>query len=272
MFVTPTYDLYSAMNILESFGNSCWKLIYSLWQMAHLFVESLYWSTVGRFEGQALPIRGTFLQMSRLGSDAFPIVFTLSFLIGLTLAYQSAVQLEHLGGSIYLVRAVGISMFSEIGPLITAIILAGRSGSAITAELSSMVVQNEVKALQTMGIHPIPFLVIPRFQAMTIVSPLLTISSVIAGIIAGLVLALLYLNLPVSLFLSELRNEVPLKLLWQCGVKSVVFGWIITMVACQKGFSVRGGAEAVGRATTDCVVFSISLVILADALFSFLFY
>lgn len=260
------------LQLLESIGDSFWRVVQSIWQMAHLLVESMYWSTIGRFDKQALPIRGSLLQMTRLGSDAFPIVFSLSFLIGLTLAYQSAVQLAQLGGSVYLVRAVGISMFSEIGPLITAIILAGRSGSAITAEISSMVVQNEVKALQTMGIHPTPFLVIPRFQAMTIVSPLLTLSSVVAGIAAGMVLAVLYLNLPMSVFISELRNEVPLKLIWQCGVKSVVFGWIITMVACQKGFSVRGGAEAVGRATTDCVVFSISLVILADAFFSFIFY
>ena len=260
------------MGFFESTGEYGFQLFHSIVELAHLFTESLYWSTVGRFAPKALPIRGTLLQMLRLGSDALPIVFILSFLIGLTLSYQSAIQLESLGGSLYLVRGIGISMFSEIGPLITAIILAGRSGSSITAEIASMVVQDEVKALQTMGIHPVPFLVVPRFQAMTITVPLLTFASVFAGIFSGFIVAILYLKMPVALFFSELRDEIPLKLLWQCGVKSVVFGWIITLVASQKGFDARGGADAVGKATTECVVFSISAIIIADALFSFIFY
>ena len=260
------------MGVFESAGEYAFQLFHSIVDLAHLFTESLYWSTVGRFDPKALPIRGTLLQMLRLGSDALPIVFILSFLIGLTLAYQSAIQLESLGGSLYLVRGVGIAMFSEIGPLITAIILAGRSGSSITAEIASMVVQDEVKALQTMGIHPVPFLVVPRFQAMTITVPLLTFASVFAGIFSGFIVAILYLKMPLSLFFNELRDGIPLKLLWQCGVKSMVFGWIITLVASQKGFAARGGADAVGRATTECVVFSISAIIIADAMFSFIFY
>lgn len=260
------------MGFFESAGEYAFQLFHSIVELTHLFTESLYWSTIGRFDPKALPIRGTLLQMLRLGSDALPIVFILSFLIGLTLAYQSAIQLESLGGSLYLVRGVGIAMFSEIGPLITAIILAGRSGSSITAEIASMVVQDEVKALQTMGIHPVPFLVVPRFQAMTITVPLLTFASVFAGIFSGFIVAILYLKMPISLFFNELRDGIPLKLLWQCGVKSMVFGWIITLVASQKGFAARGGADAVGRATTECVVFSISAIIIADALFSFIFY
>jgi len=258
--------------IFETAGAELYKLLHSLYELCYLLTESLYWSTIGRFDPKALPIRGTLLQMVKLGSDALPIVFVLSFLIGLTLAYQSAVQLEPLGGTIYLVRGVGISMFSEIGPLITAIILAGRSGSAITAEIASMVVQEEVKALKTMGIHPVPYLVVPRFQAMTITVPLLTFASVCAGIIAGFVVAILYAKMPVTLFISELRSGVPLRLIWQCAVKSVVFGWIITLVASQKGLATSGGADAVGRSTTECVVFSIAAIILSDALFSFLFY
>ena len=260
------------MGFFESLGEYAFQLFHNMVELTHLFTESIYWSTVGRFDSKALPIRGTLLQMLRLGSDALPIVFILSFLIGLTLSYQSAIQLESLGGSLYLVRGIGISMFSEIGPLITAIILAGRSGSSITAEIASMVVQDEVKALQTMGIHPVPFLVVPRFQAMTITVPLLTFASVFAGILSGFVIAILYIKMPISLFFSELHDGIPLKLLWQCAVKSMVFGWIITLVACQKGFAARGGADAVGKATTACVVFSISAIIIADAIFSFIFY
>lgn len=257
---------------LESVGEKGLLLWDELKHLMYLLTESIYWSTLGKLEKHASKQRGVAIQLVRLGGDAIPIVTLLSFLIGLTLAFQSAVQLEPLGASVYLVRGVGISMFSEIGPLITAIILAGRSGSSMTAEISSMVVQEEVKALRTMGIHPVHFLVVPRFQAMSIAVPLLTYLSTLAGILAGFFIALLYANIPVSTFFSELQSGVPLALIWQCGVKGLVFGWIITLVAVQKGLSVQGGADAVGRATTSCVVFSISAIILMDAVFSFLFY
>jgi len=269
---TPAPD-QKTKGLLETWGDHGYTLFHDLKHIAYLFSESIYWSTLGRFEkegGQGN--HGLGLQLLRLGGDALPVVTLLSFLIGLTLAFQSAVQLEPLGASVYLVQGVGISMFSEVAPLMTAIILAGRSGASITAEISSMVVQEEVKALRTMGIHPVRFLVVPRFQAMSIAVPILTYLSALAGIFAGLIIALSYAKLPFSLFLSELQSGVPLSLLWQCGVKGLTFGWIITLVAAQKGLSVKGGADAVGRATTSCVVFSIAAIILTDAIFSFLFY
>jgi phospholipid/cholesterol/gamma-HCH transport system permease protein len=163
-------------------------------------------------------------------------------------------------------------MFSEIGPIMTAIILAGRSGSAMTAELSTMVVLEEVKALRTMGISPIQYLIQPRFIAFSITVPLLTYLAVLSGIFAGFLIAFFYLHLPPEMFASELAEGVPISLLWQCGVKALVFAWIITLVASLKGLGARGGADAVGKATTSCVVFSISAIIVVDALFSFLFY
>jgi len=269
----PSPDSGGSTGFLEILGNAGFALWRELRQMAFFFSESFYWSTLGRFDRQRLPFKGAvILQLVRLGSSATSIVFFLTFLVGLTLAFQSAIQLDLLGASVYLVRGVVFSMFMEIGPLITAIILAGRSGSAVTAEIASMVVQEEVKALRTMGIHPVQFLVLPRFQAMSLAVPLLTMLANASGCLAGYLVGALYCGLPTSLFLSEFRDALPVVLVAKSLFKGLVFGWIIALVSTSKGMSVRGGADAVGRATTECVVFSISAIILADAVFSFLFY
>ena len=259
--------------ILESMGEAVYALFYEIKQICYLLSESIYWSTLGRFDKMRLPFKGVFsLQMMRLGSSATPIVFLLTFLVGLTLSFQSAVQLETLGAGVYLVRGVAVTMFMEIGPLITAIILAGRSGSSITAEIASMVVQEEVKALRVMGIHPVQYLVLPRFQAMSVATPMLTMLANISGCFAGYLVAALYVGLPTALFLSELRSALSMIILAKSLFKGLIFGWLIALVAVSKGLSVRGGADAVGTATTKCVVFSITAIILADAMFSFVFY
>jgi phospholipid/cholesterol/gamma-HCH transport system permease protein len=266
-------DADASTGFFEKVGESGYALFRELRHMTYLFSESVYWSTIGRFDKGRLPFGGIVIQqLVRLGSSATSIVFLLTFLVGLTLAFQSAIQLELLGASVYLVRGVVFSMFMEIGPLITAIILAGRSGSAITAEIASMVVQEEVKALRTMGIHPVQYLVLPRFQAMSIAVPLLTMLANASGCFAGYAVGALYCDLPTSLFFTEFREALPVVLVAKSLFKGLVFGWIITLVSTAKGISVRGGADAVGRATTQCVVFSISAIILADAVFSFLFY
>ncbi len=258
---------------MEKIGASVYALYYELKHITYLLSESVYWSTLGRFDKMRLPFKGALaLQMIRLGSTACAIVFLLTFLVGITLSFQSAVQLNTLGAGVYLVRGVAITMFMEIGPLITAIILAGRSGSAITAEIASMVVNEEVKALRVMGIHPVQYLVLPRFQAMSIATPMLVMLADIAGVLAGFLIASLYLGLPASLFLSELRESLDLIIVAKSLFKGLIFGWLIVLIAVTKGFSVKGGADAVGVATTKCVVFSITAIILADALFSFVFY
>jgi len=259
--------------LAERMGEAAYALYYELRYMLYLLSESVYWSTIGRFDKMRLPFKGAFsLQMVRLGSTAVTIVFMLNFLIVFTLSFQSAVQLELFGAGVFLVRGIAITMFMEVGPLITAIILSGRSGSSITAEISSMVVQEEVKALRVMGIHPVQYLVLPRFQAMSIATPMLTIIANFAGIIAGFLVASLYVGIPTSLFISELRESLSVVILAKSLFKSLVFGWIIVLVAVSKGLSVRGGADAVGAATTKCVVFSITAIILANAVFSFVFY
>ena len=261
------------ISFIEKTGEAIYALYYELKQIIYLLSESVYWSTLGRFDKMRLPFKGALsLQMIRLGSTATAIVFLLTFLVGLTLSFQSAVQLELLGAGVYLVRGVAVTIFMEIGPLITAIILAGRSGSSITAEIASMVVQEEVKALKVMGIHPVQYLVLPRFQAMSIATPMLTMLANVSGCFAGYLIAVLYIGLPTALFLSELREALSMVILAKSLFKGLIFGWLISLIAVSKGLSVRGGADAVGIATTKCVVFSITAIILADAVFSFIFY
>jgi phospholipid/cholesterol/gamma-HCH transport system permease protein len=237
-----------------------------------LLSESLYWSTFGLFKAKTLIREDTLIQMVRLGSSGLPIVLLLSTLIGFTLALQSGIQLQKFGATVFLASGMGISMVTEIGPVMTAVILAGRSGSSITAEISTMVVQEEVGALHSMAINPIHYLVLPRFWAMSLTMPLLTICSAASGIFAGLVVGFLFFNLSPASYLSELRGAVTVNFLGQALAKSLTFSWIIALVAINKGMNVRGGADAVGKATTSCVVTCIFTIILADALFSFIFY
>ncbi|MBF0431575.1 MAG: ABC transporter permease, partial [Fibrobacteria bacterium] len=253
-------------------GEGTVTLISSIRDVLHLLTEAFYWSTIGLFQKKTIRAGSTTAQMISLGSSSLPIVLLLSFLIGLTLAIQSAIQLEKFGASLYIASGIGISMITEIGPMMTAVILAGRSGSSITAEISTMVVQEELRALQTMAINPIHFLLLPRFWALTITLPLLTICADLIGIFAGFLVAFLYAEVPAELFLGELMNAITVTMIWQSMIKAMTFAWIITLVATYKGFSARGGADAVGKATTSCVVTCLFTIILADAVFSFVFY
>ena len=237
-----------------------------------LLSESLYWSTAALFKPKTLLREDTVIQMVRLGSSALPIVLLLSTLIGFTLALQSGIQLQKFGATVFLASGMGISMVTEIGPVMTAVILAGRSGSSITAEISTMVVQEEVGALHAMAINPIHFLVLPRFWAMSLTMPLLTVCSAASGILAGLMVGLMFFNLSPASYLHELKGAVTINFLGQALIKSLTFSWIIALVAINKGLNVRGGADAVGKATTSCVVTCIFTIILADAVFSFIFY
>lgn len=258
--------------VAEAIGAGLYSLRDEVVSLLFLMSESLYWNSFGLLRKKTLLPGSMIQQMIRLGSSALPIVVMLSFLIGLTLAFQSAVQLEKFGASIYMVSGLAISMVTEIGPLMTAIILAGRSGASVTAEISSMVVQEEIKALRMMAINPVQFLVLPRFRALTLAGPMLTVFSIFAGFTAGFLIAFFYLNIPVPLFFAELQNALSLNFVGQSMIKALVFSWIIILVACNKGLNVSGGADSVGRATTETVVFSISAIILADAVFSFIFY
>jgi len=174
------------------------------------------------------------------------------------------------GGDVFLVPMLTVSMVREFGPLMTAIILAGRSGSATTAEIATMGVQEELDALRTMGISTIQFVVVPKFIAITLTMPLLSILAVVSGMFGGFLVATFYSDIAPPLFLTLFGQSLILKDFIAGFVKSIVFSWLIIWIGSYYGFRVRGGAEEVGRETTNSVVSCIFVIILADALFSFI--
>jgi phospholipid/cholesterol/gamma-HCH transport system permease protein len=210
--------------------------------------------------------------MERTGWDAIPIVATIAALIGGVLALQAAAQLEHYGALIFVPHLVAVSLTRELGPLITAIIVAGRSGSAFAAEIGTMKVNEEVDALRTMGLSPVGFLVVPKFVALIVMMPCLVTLANTVGILGGAVVATTSLDLAPGIYFEETIKALHVRDIVTGLIKSVVFAALIAATGCFRGFEVEGDADSVGRKTTSAVVTSIFLVILADALFTALFF
>lgn len=270
--IVPEKDDSNKMSFVERLGDGGFKVLQGFRDFAYLLSECAYWTFFKPFDKNHIPFHGTALQLFRLGSNACGIVFLLVFLIAFSLAFQSSNMLNAVGGGSYLAGGLGFLMFAEIGPLLSSIILAGRSGSSITAEIASMTVAEEIKALRTMGIPPIQFLVLPRFKALSVAVPILSFCSSIFGCLAGMIVADLVCEISPYNYILSLKDGINIVLIVKSMIKSLVFGWIIALVAAQKGLNVRGGADAVGKATTSCVVTSISGIIIADAIFSFIYY
>ena len=210
-------------------------------------------------------------QIEATGVNAIPIVGLLCFLVGIVLAYMGALQLERFGATILTVNLVGVSVLREIGILLTAIIVAGRSGSAFAAQIGTMKVNQEVDALETMGLSTMDVLVLPRMIAMMVALPALTVFGDAMGLLGGAVVALFLLDLSVGQFVAQLVGAVDI---WDFGtglIKAPVFALVIALVGCYDGLKVSGSAESVGRYTTQAVVESIFLVIVLDAGFAVAF-
>ncbi|MDP3225595.1 MAG: ABC transporter permease [Rubrivivax sp.] len=205
------------------------------------------------------------------GFDALPIIGLTAFLLGVVVAYQGADQLRNYGANIFVVELVGYAMLREFAPLISAIIIAGRSGSAYAAQLGTMVVNEEVDALRTLGIDPLERLVLPKIMAMAIALPLLTLFADIAGVFGGMVMARSQLDIGFAEFTDRFGRVMQGSALLIGVGKSFVFAFIIVFVGCFQGLRTRGSADSVGRQTTLSVVQAIFLVIVADALFSVAF-
>ncbi|GHD63757.1 sulfate transporter [Thalassobaculum fulvum] len=228
---------------------------------------------LGRVVLRPTRLRGTatVAQIEATGVTALPIVGLLCFLVGVVLAYMGALQLARFGAAVLTVNLVGISVLREIGILLTAIIVAGRSGSAFAAQIGTMKVNQEVDALETMGLSVVDVLVLPRVVALVIVLPALTVFADVAGLAGGAVICLFQLDLSTGQFLSQLAAGVTIWSFLVGLIKAPFFAVVIALVGCHNGLAVSGSAESVGRQTTRAVVESIFLVIVLNAIFAIAF-
>lgn len=231
------------------------------------FVSKLLSELSGLFlRGQRMPKGSVVHEAVVIGVDAFPIVALSSVLIGLVLGFQAADQLIEFGATVYVSNLVGVSMAREFGPLMTGIILAGRSGSAIAAELGTMKVQEELDALKTMGLEPERYLALPKMFAITLVGPSLTLLSIVLGMVGGMIIGVFYVDMSPTLYMTRTMEAVDPVDVWHGVWKSFIFAWLIGSIGCFCGVRIEGGASGVGRATTRSVVMGIFMLIVADAI------
>lgn len=211
-------------------------------------------------------------EMVRAGVNAVPVVGTIGLFMGIVLALQGAYQLEKFGITILTVDLVVVGMTREIGPLLTAVLVAGRSGSSITAEIGSMKVAEEVDALRSMGLSPLRFLAVPKFLSLSVMVPCLTQIANFMGMVGGALICKFVLGITVERFAERTAEALVMRDIVSGLVKSLVFANVVASIGCWYGFRVRGGGEEVGRATTASVVTSIFLILLADVIFTSIFY
>ncbi|MGH7965258.1 MAG: MlaE family lipid ABC transporter permease subunit, partial [Candidatus Binatia bacterium] len=257
---------------VEQVGSHALEWAATVRRLVGLVGEAAYWLLIAPWRGKGIRWDRTFEQIAKIGANGVPIVTFLSFLVGAVLALNGASELRQFGASIYIANLVGVSMTREMAPLITAVIVAGRSGSAVTAELGTMVVSEEIDAMQAMALNPGRFLLLPRILAFLCAVPCLTILSNLTGILGGYCIGVTLLGLGSRNYLQQTAQAVLISDLIAGLVKSVVFALLIGLVACYRGFNVRGGAAGVGTNTTASVVSSIVLCIIADAVFTTIFF
>lgn len=241
-------------DILTFIGASIIALKQDLWNL-----RKIKWDSLGKL-------------IERCGVDAVPIAATLSFLMGAILAFQAAIQLRKFGATIFVADLVSVSICLEMGPLLTALIVAGRSGAAFAAQIGTMQVTEEIDALRVMAIDPFRYLVSPRIVAVAFVLPLLTVIADIMGILGGCAVAALSLELTSVTYFDQVRSVLEMSDVLKGLTKSFVFGVEVALVGCLRGFQVRGGAESVGAAATSAVVTSIFVLTVTDAVFAMLFH
>jgi phospholipid/cholesterol/gamma-HCH transport system permease protein len=258
-------------NFLERLGDETLLILHDFKRVVIFLGELLGALTYALFHPRAVRWQDVLSYMKRAGVDGLPIVGLISLLLGLILAFMSSIQLKQFGANIYVASLLAIAIVKELGPIMTAILVAGRSGSAFAAEIGTMMVNEEVDALTTMGFTPVRFLAVPKVLAAMIVVPLLTIYADLFGILGGVIVGVLGLDLTVYTYLKETQRSLNLVDIITSLIKSGVFAVLIAGIGCQRGFEVRGGAEAVGSATTSAVVAAIFLIIVTDSAFALVF-
>lgn len=259
------------ISLLKNIGKHAWHALRELSGMFSFIGESAVAFLRSLVEPRRIRWRPILHNLQTAGFEALPITGLLSFLMGVVIAYQGADQLQRFGANIFIADLVGLSMLRELSPLLTAIIVAGRSGSAYAAQIGTMKISEEIDALRTIGIGSQELLVQPKILALLIALPLLTVFADIAGVLGGMIMANSMLDVSYSVFLDRLEVALSLSSFLTGIIKAPVFAAIIALVGCYQGFQVSGSADSVGRQTTVSVVQSIFLVIVADALFSIIF-
>lgn len=260
------------MELAQKIGRTVIDALAYLGSLATLGGRAAYFTFIGPFKGKTVRLSSTFAQAMEVGVRALPILSLITFFIGLIMALQSAYELKRFGALYYVATAVALSMTRELGPLITAVIVIGRSGSAFAAEIGTMKVTEEIDALETMAISPIHFLVTPKFLAMVVMLPCLTIWANTMGILGGSLFGILQAGFTFTEYIRATIEALFLRDVVTGLIKSFMFGITITAVGCHEGLTTGGGAEQVGRSTTRAVVVSIFLVILVDLIFTALFF
>ncbi len=258
-------------NVLARIGQSSWGGLTGVYDMLAFIGETSVILLRSLIQPQRIRWRPILRNLQSAGFEALPIVGLLSFLMGLVIAYQGADQLQRFGANIFIADLVGLSMLRELSPLLTAIIVAGRSGSAYAAQIGTMKVTEEIDALRTIGISPAELLVLPKLIALIIALPLLTVYADITGVLGGMIMARSKLDVSFDVFLDRLGDAIQLSSYLTGVSKAPVFAVIIALVGCYQGLQVTGSADSVGRQTTVSVVQAIFLVILSDAFFSIAF-
>ncbi|MGP1679942.1 MAG: ABC transporter permease [Burkholderiales bacterium] len=247
------HSLANAFGMLSFLGENATALLRSIMQP-----RRIRWRAIG-------------YNLQVTGFEALPITGLLSFLMGIVIAYQGAEQLRQFGANIYVADLVGLSMVRELSPMLTAIIVAGRSGSAYAAQIGTMKVTEEIDALRTIGVGPLDLLVLPKMLALVVALPLLTVYTDVMGVLGGAIMARAQLDVSFGAFFDRLDEAITLNSFLVGVGKAPVFAVIIALVGCYQGFQVGGSADSVGRQTTLSVVQSVFLVIVTDALFSIVF-
>ena len=237
-----------------------------------LNLSLLHWIFVAPFNGQFFKISPIFRQMVFIGTRATPMVALTAFSIGVTLAMQAAHSLQQMGAELYVPDLVMLSILRELGPILIAVIVIGRSCSAVAAELGTMKVSEEIEALEVMAINPIQYLVVPRFLAMMIMLPGLTIFGNYIGVVGGWAVCRFALNFNTAGFIMRAVESADTWDLYSGIIKSVVFAWIIITIACNAGLNVDGGAEGVGQATTASVVQGLLAMLVTNAILTGVFF
>lgn len=260
------------MGFFEKIGKTVLDTLRAASDILGLFADTLYWLCFGPIKRKFAKRDGIFYQMAFAGIGSLIIALFVAFFTGIVIAMQSAYQLQRFGANIYVAPMVAVSLTRELGPVLTALVVTGRVGAAIAAELGTMKVSEQIEALETMALNPVRFLVIPRFLALLVMLPCLTILADLVGIFGGFLVGVFNLKLDPYRYITFSFKFMLWKDVYTGLIKSVTFAIIIAMIGCYTGLKTKGGAEGVGKATTLSVVTSFILIIAFDCIWTGIFF